>query len=177
MTKLKAGIGAVVAAGVAAPLVMQYHAQVKLSTENQSLRQKVEGLTSENDRLSDLLIQASRPGPLPKEQLSEPMKLRGEIGLLRKKTNELGKVREENRRSQTSPAESGQNSQSSEDDSAAEQQRLTVRAKTTDLAKIMLDRVTSDNPATASGANRAGSRRRVCRCALRCRTRICNRNP
>ena len=71
MTKLNAGIiSAVVAASVATPLVMQHHAQVKLSTENQSLRQKVEGLTAEKNRLSNLLTQASRPGSLPKEQLS-----------------------------------------------------------------------------------------------------------
>src|SRR2546425_638554 len=60
MSKLKAGIiSAVVAAGVATPLVMQHQAQVKLSAENQSLRQQVEGLTAENDRLSNLLTQAS----------------------------------------------------------------------------------------------------------------------
>src|SRR5438309_2064300 len=83
MPELKTGIiSAVVAASVATPLVMQHHAQVKLREENQSLRQQVEGLTAENDRLSNLLTQASRSGSLPKEQLSELMKLRGEIGLL-----------------------------------------------------------------------------------------------
>src|SRR6266480_3773958 len=137
MTKLKAGIiSAVVAAGVATPLVMQHHAQVKLRTENQSLRQQVEGLTVEKDRLSNFLTLASRPGPLPKEQLSELMKLRSEIGLLRKQTNELGKVREQNRRSQTSTAESGQSSQPSEDDAAAEQQAQMWRAKMTDSKHI-----------------------------------------
>ncbi len=139
MTKLKAGIiSAVVAAGVAAPLVMQHQAQVKLRQENQSLRQQVEGLTAENDRLSNLLTQASRSGSLPKEQLSELMKLRGEIGLLRKQTNELGRLREENRRSQTSPAESGQSSQSSEDDPAAEQQAQRMHAKLNDSKTLML---------------------------------------
>jgi len=140
MSKLKASIiSAVVAAGVAAPLVMQHHALVKLRTENQSLRQQVEGLTVEKDRLSNLLTQASRPGPLPKEQLSELMKLRSEIGLLRKQTNELGKVREQNRRSHTSTAESGQSSQPSEDDAAAEQQAQMWRAKMTDSKHIMLE--------------------------------------
>src|SRR2546430_5614129 len=140
MSKLKASIiSAVVAAGVAAPLVMQHHALVKLRTENQSLRQQVEGLTVEKDRLSNLLTQASRPGPLPKEQINELKKLRSEIGLLRKQTNELGKVREQNRRSHTSTAESGQSSQPSEDDAAAEQQAQMWRAKMTDSKHIMLE--------------------------------------
>ena len=64
------------------------------------------------------------------------MKLRGEIGLLRKQTNE--RLREENRRSQTSPAESGQSSQSSEDDPAAEQQAQSMHAKLNDSKTLML---------------------------------------
>ena len=66
------------------------------------------------------------------------MKLRGEAGLLRKHTNELGKLREENRRSQTSLAESEQSSQSSEDDPAAEQQEQMLHAKLNDSKALML---------------------------------------
>ncbi|PYJ95918.1 MAG: hypothetical protein DME23_22290 [Verrucomicrobia bacterium] len=96
MTKLKAGIiSAVVVAGVATPLVMQQQAQVKLSMENQSLRQQagqLAKLQAENGHLSNLLAQA-KSSLLSKEQLSELMRLRGEVGMLRRKTNALGKLR------------------------------------------------------------------------------------
>ena len=97
MTKLKLGIiSAVVVAGVATPLVIQRQAQVKLRTANQSLRQQVGQLAqlkAQNERLSSLLAQANSAQSLPKDQLSELMRLRGEVGILRRQTNELRMLR------------------------------------------------------------------------------------
>ena len=95
MTKLKLGvISAVVAAGMATPIVMQHRSQARLRDENQSLRQQVDQLVqlkSENERLSNLVVQANN-NQLSKEQLSELMKLRSEVGELRKQQKTLGKV-------------------------------------------------------------------------------------
>jgi RNA polymerase sigma factor (sigma-70 family) len=51
-TQLKLGISALVIAGVTTALVIQHQAQIKLREENQSLRQQVGQLTTENGRLS-----------------------------------------------------------------------------------------------------------------------------
>ena len=52
MTNLKLSLGALVIAGVTTALVVQHQAQIKLREENQSLRQQVSQLTTENERLS-----------------------------------------------------------------------------------------------------------------------------
>src|SRR5690242_403041 len=95
MTKLKLGvIGAVAVASVATPLVIQHQAQVKLREQNQSLREQVEHLSqlkTENARLADLVAEANRAQALSKDQLSELMKLRGEVGMLRKQRKEVEK--------------------------------------------------------------------------------------
>jgi RNA polymerase sigma factor (sigma-70 family) len=107
MSKLKAGIiSAVVVASVATPLVMQHQAQVKLREENRSLRQQAAHLAqlqTENEHLSNLVAQANHASAVSQEQLSELMKLRGEVGLLRKQTNELRVLQNENRQLRTRP--------------------------------------------------------------------------
>jgi RNA polymerase sigma factor (sigma-70 family) len=52
MTKLKLGLSALVIAGAVTTLVVQHQARIKLREENQSLRQQVDQLTTENARLS-----------------------------------------------------------------------------------------------------------------------------
>ena len=58
-----------------------------------------------------MVAQADGSQSPSKDQLSELMKLRGEVGLLRKQRTELEKLREENRRLQAAPAGSGQSSE------------------------------------------------------------------
>ncbi len=100
MTKLQAGIiGAIVVAGVVTPLVIQHRAQARLRERDEMLEQRaarVAQLTAENERLSNLVANASRP--LESDQFSELLRLRGEIGALRRQTNELEKLQEENGR-------------------------------------------------------------------------------
>src|SRR5690348_3519015 len=51
-TKLKTGLAVLIIAGLATFLVIQHRAQIKLREENQSLRQQVSQLTTENERLA-----------------------------------------------------------------------------------------------------------------------------
>jgi RNA polymerase sigma factor (sigma-70 family) len=92
MTKLKLGISALVVAGAAATLVIQHQAQTKLREENQSLRQQMDQLQVENERLSNSVAQANSSSSRPDDQLTELLRLRGEVRLLRQRTNELGKL-------------------------------------------------------------------------------------
>jgi hypothetical protein len=93
LTKLKIGlISAMTIAGIATPLVIQHQTQVKLRQENQSLRQQVDQLTrltAANEELSKLAAPGN--GSLAKDQLSELLKLRGEVGMLRLKNQQLEK--------------------------------------------------------------------------------------
>ena len=52
MTKLKLGLGALVIAGATTALVVQHQTQIKLREENQSLRQQMVKLQTENERFS-----------------------------------------------------------------------------------------------------------------------------
>jgi type II secretory pathway component GspD/PulD (secretin)/cell division protein FtsL len=83
MTKLKLGISALVVAGAAATLVIQHQAQTKLREENQSLRQQMDQLQTDNENLSSRLTAAGDSKSLSGEQLNELLKLRGEVTRLR----------------------------------------------------------------------------------------------
>ncbi len=141
LTKLKAGVLAAVAlAGAATPALMQHQTQVKLRTVNESLRLQagqLAALRTENARLSHLLGEANS-SQLSQDQLRELMKLRGEVGLLRRQTNELEKVRAENRRLQSWQANSKRSSESPENDPAVEQQKQMSYAKLNDAKALVL---------------------------------------
>jgi RNA polymerase sigma factor (sigma-70 family) len=93
MTKLKIGlIGAIAAAGVAIPLAVQHQTQNALRLENQSLQQQIAQLKSDNEALSNRAAPAADSATLPPDHMSELLRLRGEVGLLRRQTNELGQL-------------------------------------------------------------------------------------
>ena len=87
MTKLKFSIiSAIAVTGVATPLLIQYQAQVKLRERDGALRQQADQLaqlTSENQRLSNFLVQAKTARPAPSDQ-SELLRLRAEVSGLRR---------------------------------------------------------------------------------------------
>jgi hypothetical protein len=85
-------------AGAATPWLIQRQSEIKLREENRSLRTQLDQLSqqrTEDERPPNLLAQAG--GPLPDDQLRELLKLRGEVGSLRKQTNELLKLQAQNR--------------------------------------------------------------------------------
>ncbi len=92
ITKFQAGVIAAVAIALTVPLVVQHQTATKLRAENESLRaeaQRVDSLTKDNERLSNQLAAIRQPTPaLNKDQTRELMRLRGEVGALRKTTDE-----------------------------------------------------------------------------------------
>ena len=102
MTKLKAGaISALILAGAVTPLVIQHQSVRKLREDNRTLaaqnRQLAESQT-EHDRLANLLAQTEQRKSLSDEQLRELLRLRGEVNLLRKESQELAKLRMEQKK-------------------------------------------------------------------------------
>jgi len=107
MTKLKLGIISTIAvAAVAVPVLVQNQSAAKVREENQSLRQQVDQvaqLEADNQRLSNVVVQANAAQVLPPDQLRELLKLRGEVGALRQQGEELIRLQQENRRLSAQP--------------------------------------------------------------------------
>jgi len=94
----------VVAAATA--LIVQHRSQTRLREENRSFQRQVDHdakLGEENQRLSNLVAQASGRQSLPQEQMRELLRLRGEVGRLRQENKEMKKFREEIRQTQLTP--------------------------------------------------------------------------
>ena len=79
----------IIAASVAVPLVIQHQNQVKLREENVVLRRQIAQLQADNEGFSNRVAQANRPPSLSSERLRELLKLRGEVGVLRRQQHEL----------------------------------------------------------------------------------------
>jgi len=88
-TQLKLGVTALVVAGTATVLVVQHQTQTRLRSENESLQQQVAQLQANKDNLSNHLVVAGEAKSLPTEQFDELLKLRAEVGVLRRQKNEL----------------------------------------------------------------------------------------
>lgn len=102
MTKLKTGVvSAVVIAGVATPLVLQYQSAARLRDENTALRSQLQSVATP---LTATASPASADPSLDNEQYRELLRLRGEVGQLRKQANELDNLRNENRKLRASAA-------------------------------------------------------------------------
>ena len=97
MTKLKLGlISAVVVASVATPFVIQHQAQIKLHERADLLRQRADQLAqlaADCQRLSNLLARAKSPASLAYDQFRELLRLRGEVGRLRREVQELTQLK------------------------------------------------------------------------------------
>ena len=86
MTKLKAGlIGSLAVLGVGASLLLQEQRQSRLREANETLRQRLDLLTAENDGLSNRLASATSELSRSGVEKLELMKLRSEVGELRRK--------------------------------------------------------------------------------------------
>jgi RNA polymerase sigma factor (sigma-70 family) len=101
MTKLKGAVLGAILVATGSTLVLQQQSKAKLRDENLSLLRKYEeftGLQAENARLSNQLVNARQAESMSRDQLSELLRLRGEVALARNQKAELETTREENRR-------------------------------------------------------------------------------
>jgi len=87
LTQFKMGLGAVVVATAAATMVLQHQAQQQLHNENDSLRQQLAQLKSENGNFSNQVSAMGDSQSSSNSQLAELLKLRAEVTQLRKLTN------------------------------------------------------------------------------------------
>jgi RNA polymerase sigma factor (sigma-70 family) len=104
LMKIKLTLGTLVVAGTTSAFVIQHQAQLKLRANNDSLRQQMDQLQSDNQSLSSRLAAATPDTALPDAQMQELLKLRGEIGVLRRQLAGQGKLQAENERLQAQVA-------------------------------------------------------------------------
>ena len=97
MSKVKiCALSALLIASATTPLVVQQQKLWRLREENQSLQHQVEqtgALRDENEKLSKQLSESRLGQDLSKSQLAELLRLRGEVGLLRRDSQELARLR------------------------------------------------------------------------------------
>jgi RNA polymerase sigma factor (sigma-70 family) len=103
ITKSNAGLAVLVAGGLAVPLFLQHRAQAKLQEQNTALQQQVAAL---DKRENPPVAQA----PPTDDRANELLRLRGEVALLRRVTNELATLRAENQHLRASAADAAKNS-------------------------------------------------------------------
>ncbi len=119
MTRLKLGIVLILVILVAAALlVRREHLQGRFREQDQALARQAERITqleAENERLSNLVVQASKNVAAPQDPSRELLRLRGEVGVLRRQTNELGTLRQENATLSQAAAQSATNQLPAED--------------------------------------------------------------
>ncbi|MDB6111120.1 MAG: polymerase, sigma-24 subunit, subfamily [Pedosphaera sp.] len=93
VTKLKAGIvTAIIAASLMTPLLVHRLAQADLRQQDGALRRNADRMaqvTADNQRLAGLLARANTPAPLADTQLRELLKLRNEVGRLKRDVHEI----------------------------------------------------------------------------------------
>src|ERR1017187_388806 len=99
-----------VAASVATPLIVHSLAQAKWHERDEFLRRlagQLAELTAEDEHLSDLVAEA-KTNDLSRDQLTELLRLRGQIRSLREQTNAIQRLQNETQRLQAG-LDTGQN--------------------------------------------------------------------
>jgi RNA polymerase sigma factor (sigma-70 family) len=87
-TKLKLGISALIVAGAATAIVIQHQVQEKLRADNEALAQQLVQLQTDNESLSNRLAGVEDSKKLPENPNNELLRLRGEVGVLRRQIDE-----------------------------------------------------------------------------------------
>ena len=100
MTKIQMGFGAVLVSALAVTVGLQQKSAHALQVKNLALSRQIAALASDNAALSNSLQQIKPTEALPDAQLRELLRLRNEVGLLRQRTNLIGKLEQENGRLQ-----------------------------------------------------------------------------
>ncbi len=116
MNKLKIGVVGAAAVAVLVCIGAYFHARMREKDEalvEQTGR--IAQLEAQNERLSNLILNAKSSAPQRSEPSRELLRLRGEVGVLRQQTNELGGLRRENIKLSQAVAESETNQVSAEE--------------------------------------------------------------
>ncbi len=87
-TKLKLAASALVVVGATTALVVQHQTQNNLRDDNGSLHQQIMQLQANNQNLSNRMASIGDSKKLPDGQFNELLKLRGEVGVLRRQASE-----------------------------------------------------------------------------------------
>ncbi len=88
-------VAAIVAGSAAAPVIVQHRAQSRLEIQSEMLRQQtaqLAELSAENQRLSNAVARLESR-PFSEAQVSELLRLRAQIGPLRKAAGEVEQLR------------------------------------------------------------------------------------
>lgn len=91
-TQIKLGLSTLVTAGLVTAFVVQHQTQMQLRSENQSLQQQLSQMVNGYNDLSNRLTDAGSDKQLSGDQLNELTRLRGEVGLLRRQTNDVAQL-------------------------------------------------------------------------------------
>ncbi len=135
-TPLKAGIVALALASAATACIVSHQAQVRLREENQTLQQQIAQLQSDSADFSNRLAEAAGTKKLSDDQFNELLQLRGEVGMLRNQTNEMGKLRSQLLHSLQDTA-----GRQSADNSASNQDLQIARANVSDARQVALQMI------------------------------------
>ena len=112
MTRLTLGlIGGIALAGIAASVVIQQAGQANLRQKAEASRRQAEQiahLSADNQRLSNLVARTANSQTLAPNQLSELLRLRGQIGLLRQTAGEHTRLQAVNQQLRAARATSEQ---------------------------------------------------------------------
>jgi hypothetical protein len=122
-----------VAASVATPLIVYSLAQAKWHERDEFLRRlagQLAELTAENEHLSDLVAEA-KTNALSRDQLTELLRLRGQIRSLREKTNAIQRLQNENQGLQAG-LDTGQNPKAAQSEAELSKE---LAAETIDVMK------------------------------------------
>ena len=91
-TKLKLAAGTLAVACVTTALVVQHQAEAKLRSENGTLQQQVAQLKTQNENISNSVLDAKNAQALSQEQFAELLKLRGEVSGLQSRAAQAEKA-------------------------------------------------------------------------------------
>ncbi len=95
-------LAGVVITSLSIPIAVQYRTQSQLRAENEALRQRVQELVQSSASTSPPGNLANPPAvDLANDQLAELLRLRGEVSILRRRTNELMRLQENKRPGQS----------------------------------------------------------------------------
>ncbi len=139
-TKLQLGLAALVVAGATTALIVQHQSQARLQEENDSFRQEVARLKADSENFSNLAVQVKNPMTQQGNPSDELLRLRGEVGTLRRQIDNLGKLQQENSKLRAQVAaqseSSGSTNQVSLEDQYILQQTHAVDAMNTLMAAV-----------------------------------------